>query len=87
MLTVGASIYLLSFELEIVLSLRTAAGSEEDWAVTIDAPVSVSPLSSSAAPERIFGGNGLGVFVLLRICCTGFQHSPVAMPGHSDTDV
>ena len=70
MLTVGSSNYLLSFELGPTLSLRIAVGSEEVWVVATDAPVSLSTLSSSTAPERIFGGNEFGVFVLLRICCT-----------------
>lgn len=87
MLTAGSRIHLLSFELGPAKSLRTAVGSEELGAVAMDAPVSLSPLSSSAAPERIFGGNGFGVFVLLRMCCTVFQLSPIAMRGHSKTHV
>lgn len=87
MLAAGLGIYLLSFEPGPALSFRTAIGSEEVWVVATDAPASLSPLISSAAPERVFGGNGFGVFVLLRICCTMPQQNPLVMPGCYETYV
>lgn len=69
MLTVGSDNHLLSLEAGPKLSVRTAVDSEDDWAVATDAPVSLSPLSSSAAPERTFGGSEFGVFDRLSMCC------------------
>ena len=82
MLAAELGIYLLSFEPGPALSFRTAIGSEEIWFVATDAPASLSPLISSAAPERVFGGNGFGVFVLLRICCTILNTIPSLCPGY-----
>ena len=53
----------------------------------MDVPFSLPPLSSSAAPERIFGGNEFGVLVLLKICCPVSQYDPLDMPGHFGTYV
>ena len=89
MLTVGSDNYLLSLEAGPALSVRTAVDSEDDWAVATDAPVSLSPLSSSAVPigERSFGGSEFGVFDRLSMCYKTSQRDLLAPIGHSMTYV